>query len=155
MRRVTVLLAVMCACVCDGVKFGQLCDGNPSNTRRTSDTWGHGHYGASRETRQHKGLDIVCQDGSVVYAPFDVTLHGKVIVYNKPEKAAIDSGINLRGENLCFKLFYVQPDRTSGTVRKGERLGVMLPMQSVYPGITSHIHVQMCNREIDPTQYFD
>ncbi|KAF3852999.1 hypothetical protein F7725_013687 [Dissostichus mawsoni] len=79
--------------------------------------------------RLHKGLDIVCSDGSIVYAPFDVTLNGKVT------------------------LFYVQPDRTSGTVRAGQRLGVMLPMQSVYPEITSHIHVQMCDRS-DPTPHF-
>lgn len=54
---------------------------------------------------------------------------------------------------LCFKLFYVQPDKTSGTVKKGKRLGTMLPMQQVYPGITSHVHVQMCNNG-DPTPYF-
>ncbi|XP_070707826.1 leukocyte cell-derived chemotaxin-2-like [Pempheris klunzingeri] len=151
MRRVLILLAVLC--VCDGVKFGQLCSGNSANSRRTSDSWGAGHYGAPRGSRVHKGLDIVCSDGSTVYAPFDVTLHGKVIVYTDPNKAAINSGINLRGEGLCVKLFYVQPDRTSGSVRKGERIGTMLPMQSVYPGITSHVHVQMCDRS-DPTPFF-
>nr|XP_046233646.1 leukocyte cell-derived chemotaxin-2-like [Scatophagus argus] len=148
---VVVLLAVVC--VCDGVKFGQLCSGNSANSRRTSDSCGQGHYGARRGNRDHNGLDIVCRDGSVVYAPFDVTLHGNVIVYTDPRKAAINNGINLRGEGLCFKLFYVQPDKTSGSVRKGKRLGVMLPMQTVYPGITSHVHVQMCDRS-DPTQYF-
>ncbi|KAI3364791.1 hypothetical protein L3Q82_000905 [Scortum barcoo] len=106
-----------------------------------------------RGDRTHQGLDIVCRDGSAVYAPFDVTLHGKVTVYNRPEKAAIDSGINLHGQGLRFKLFYVQPDKTSGSVRKGQRIGTMLPMQSVYPGITSHIHVQMYDRS-DPTPYF-
>ncbi|XP_039990354.1 leukocyte cell derived chemotaxin 2, tandem duplicate 1 [Xiphias gladius] len=151
MRRVVILLAVFC--VCDGVKFGQLCSGNPTNRRRTSDSWGSGHYGARRENREHKGLDIVCSDGSIVYAPFDLTLQGKLTVYNDPNKAAINSGINLRGEGLCFKLFYVSPDRTSGSLRKGDRIGTMLPMQRVYPGITSHIHVQMCDRS-NPTQYF-
>ncbi|XP_078100873.1 leukocyte cell-derived chemotaxin-2-like [Sander vitreus] len=155
MRPVIVFLAVCAAvlCVCDGVKFGPLCSGNSANTRRTSDRHGQGHYGAGRGTREHKGLDIVCRDGSTVYAPFDVTLHGKLTVYTDRTKAAINSGINLRGEGLCFKLFYVQPDRTSGSVRKGERLGVMLPMQTVYPGITSHVHVQMCDKS-DPTPYF-
>uniref|UniRef100_UPI003AAA9FBB leukocyte cell-derived chemotaxin-2-like n=1 Tax=Centroberyx gerrardi TaxID=166262 RepID=UPI003AAA9FBB len=106
-----------------------------------------------RGSRLHKGLDIVCSDGATVYAPFDVTLNGKVIVYTDPKKAAINNGINLSGEGLCFKLFYVKPDRTSGVVRKGQRLGTMLPMQSVYPGITSHVHVQMCDKS-DPTRYF-
>ncbi|KAL6095379.1 lect2 [Pungitius sinensis] len=151
MRTAVVLLAVLC--VCDGVKFGQLCSGNTGNTRRTSDSWGQGHYGARRGTREHKGLDIVCNDGSTVYAPFDVTLQGRVTVYTDANKAAINSGVNLRGEGLCFKLFYVQPDRVSGSVRKGQRIGVMMPMQTVYRGITSHVHVQMCDKS-NPTPYF-
>nr|AGT29864.1 chemotaxin-like protein [Trachidermus fasciatus] len=151
MRHVVVFLAVLC--VCDGVKFGQLCSGNPANTKRTSDSWGQGHHGASRGSRRHEGLDIKCNDGATVYAPFDVTLNGKVTVYTDPSKAAINNGINLRGGGLCFKLFYVQPDRYSGSVRKGQRIGVMMPMQTVYRGITSHVHVQMCDKS-DPTPYF-
>ncbi|XP_022597995.1 myeloid protein 1-like [Seriola dumerili] len=151
MRRVVVLLAVLC--VCDGVRFGQLCSGNPTNRRRTSDGWGQGHYGAGRGDRDHKGLDIVCEDGSDVLAPFDVTLHGEVNVFPEPHQAAINSGLSLRGQGLCFKLFAIRPDRTSGLVRKGDRIGTMLPMQSVYRGITSHVHVQMCDKS-DPTPYF-
>ncbi|XP_078145321.1 leukocyte cell-derived chemotaxin-2-like [Centroberyx gerrardi] len=155
MKTGLVLLAALLAVlsVCDGVRFGPLCSGNPTNQRRTRDSWGEGRYGARRGSRLHKGLDIVCSDGATVYAPFDVTLNGKVIVYTDPKKAAINNGINLSGEGLCFKLFYVKPDRTSGVVRKGQRLGTMLPMQSVYPGITSHVHVQMCDKS-DPTRYF-
>lgn len=52
----------------------------------------------SRGGRDHKGLDIRCSDGSVVYAPFDVTLNGALTVYTDPKKAAINSGINLAGE---------------------------------------------------------
>uniref|UniRef100_A0AAZ3PXM2 Leukocyte cell-derived chemotaxin 2 n=1 Tax=Oncorhynchus tshawytscha TaxID=74940 RepID=A0AAZ3PXM2_ONCTS len=88
-----------------------------------------------------------------VYAPFDVKLNGKVIVYTDPKKAAINDGINLSGEGLCFKLFYVKPDKYSGVVKKGQRIGTMLTMQSVYPGITSHVHVQMCDKS-DPTKFF-
>ncbi|XP_019206887.1 leukocyte cell-derived chemotaxin-2-like [Oreochromis niloticus] len=152
MRRILVLLAVVW--MCDTVKFGQLCSDNLCNTQRTKDNWGQGHYGASRGGRLHKGVDINCSDGSAVLAPFDVTIKGSLIVYNDPNKKAIDEGINLSGEGLCFKLFYVKPIKTSGTVNKGEKIGTMLPMQSVYPGITSHIHVQMCNRSVDPTEYF-
>nr|CAR94535.1 leukocyte cell-derived chemotaxin 2 [Plecoglossus altivelis] len=137
----------------EAVTFGQFCSGNTNNRKRTSDKWGQGSYGASRGDRDHLGLDVVCQDGAVVYAPFDVKLNGKVVVYTDPKKAAINNGINLSGEGLCFKLFYVKPDKYSGEVKKGDRLGTMLPMQSVYPGITSHIHVQMCDKS-DPTKYF-
>ncbi|XP_059191869.1 myeloid protein 1-like isoform X3 [Centropristis striata] len=130
-----------------------LCEGNPLNSRRTNDSWGDGIYGAPRGTREHNGLDIECNDGSVVYAPFDVTVNGSLSVFSDPKQEAINNGIQLSGNNLCFKLFYVQPDRVSGTVKRGERLGVMMPMQSVYPGITSYIHVQMCD-ESDPSDHF-
>ncbi|KAJ3587489.1 hypothetical protein NHX12_011086 [Muraenolepis orangiensis] len=150
----TVLLAVLC--VCEGVTFGQLCSGNSGNTKRGSDgRLGEGRYGARRQGRTHQGLDIVCADGSTVYAPFDVVLNGALTVYGNPRTAQriINTGINLQGEGLCFKLFYVRPVQTSGLIRKGQKIGTMLPMQRTYPGITSHVHVQMCDKS-DPTRYF-
>lgn len=53
---------------------------------------------AYRGTRPHQGLDIKCSDGDAVYAPFDVTLNGRLTVYTDPNKAAINEGINLSGE---------------------------------------------------------
>ena len=41
---------------------------------------------------------MACADGAVVYAPFDVKLNGKVIVYTDSKKTAINNGINLSGE---------------------------------------------------------
>ncbi|XP_001332975.2 leukocyte cell-derived chemotaxin-2 [Danio rerio] len=141
-----------CSCVRDRVKFGPLCSGNKDNTKRGCDVnYGCGHYGASRGSRKHMGLDIVCTDGAYVYAPFDVRIIGRAKPYGNNN--AIDDGITLMGEGLCFKLFYVQPDLLSGTKFKYEKIGSLLPMQKVYPGITSHVHVQMCDKS-DPTEYF-
>lgn len=56
----------------------------------------------SRTDHVHKGIDIVCNDGATVYAPFDVKLNGKVTVYTNPKKAAINDGINLSGEGQCL-----------------------------------------------------
>ncbi|XP_051905427.1 myeloid protein 1-like [Hippocampus zosterae] len=139
--------------VCEGATFGQLCQGNLFNTPRTSDIFGQGSYGARRSGRTHKGLDITCGDGSEVYAPFDLTINRQLIVYTDPTKAAINKGLEIRGADLCVKLFYVDPDKSSGQVSKGQRLGIMMPMQSVYPGITSHVHVELCDKS-DPTRYF-
>ncbi|CAG5987950.1 unnamed protein product [Menidia menidia] len=50
---------------------------------------------------------------------------------------------------LCFRLFYVSPDRSSWPVGGGQQVGTMLPM--LYPGITSHL--QMSHKR-DPTGYF-
>ncbi|KAJ8405305.1 hypothetical protein AAFF_G00322960 [Aldrovandia affinis] len=136
------------------VTFGALCSGNNSNRKRGCDSrYGCGNYGASRDggKRKHMGLDIVCADGATVYAPFDVTLAGRSIPYKKNN--AINDGVTLKVQGLCFKLFYLKPDKYTGTVKKGQRIGTLLPMQTVYPGITSHVHVQMCDKS-DPTKYF-
>ncbi|MGH0121421.1 UNVERIFIED_CONTAM: hypothetical protein FKN15_019856 [Acipenser sinensis] len=53
---------------------------------------------------------------------------------------------------VCVKLFYVKPFNYRGNVKKGDKIGNLLPMQKVYSGITSHIHVQMCDKS-DPTPY--
>lgn len=50
-------------------------------------------------------------------------------------------------------MFYVSPDKTSGTAMKGEKIGTMMSMQSVYPEITSHVHIQLCDKS-DITPYF-
>ncbi|KAL6479740.1 hypothetical protein MHYP_G00107730 [Metynnis hypsauchen] len=160
--KLTILLLTVVLCSlqveAEQVKFGPLCSGNPGNTKRGCDPkWGCGNYGASRKrkdgtTYKHMGLDIVCADGATVYAPFDVTLKGKAVPYKINN--AINDGVTLNGGGLCFKLFYMHPDKYTGTVKKGQKLGKLLLMQKVYPKITSHIHVQMCNPKIDPTQYF-
>ena len=48
----------------------------------------------------HKGLDIVCNDGATVYAPFDVKLNGKAFPYGRPAipEKLINEGVNLSGE---------------------------------------------------------
>lgn len=56
-------------------------------------------------------------------------------------------------KGLCVKMFYLKPDKIRGFVKKGQRIGVMLPMQKAYPRMTSHTHVQLCNRS-NPTKYF-
>nr|XP_015205248.1 PREDICTED: leukocyte cell-derived chemotaxin-2 [Lepisosteus oculatus] len=131
--------------------FGALCSGNPGNTKRGCDRYGCGNYGASRNGYHNLGLDITCADGATVYAPFDIRLNAHVRPYGNGNK--IDDGIQFTGQGLCVKLFYVKPDKIKGWVKKGERIGIMLPMQGVYPGITSHVHVEMCDRS-DPTEYF-
>ncbi|CAG5867033.1 unnamed protein product [Menidia menidia] len=47
--------------------------------------------------RVHRGLDIVCRRLDI-YALSDATLHGKLLVYSHPQKAAVNPGACLRGE---------------------------------------------------------
>ncbi|KAL0974302.1 hypothetical protein UPYG_G00218530 [Umbra pygmaea] len=134
-------------------KFGQLCSNNRFNKIRGWDKFGQGRHGAPRSGgRKHSGVDVICSDGAAVYAPFDVKINSRSIPYSDPKKKAINDGLNLSGAGLCFNLWYVKPVKYSGVVKKGQRLGTMMPMQTVYPGITSHLHLQLCNK-YDPTRY--
>ncbi|XP_067879985.1 leukocyte cell derived chemotaxin 2, tandem duplicate 1 [Heterodontus francisci] len=131
--------------------WGKLCAGNPTNNVRGIDSYGSGAYGAPRGSRKHLGVDVVCSDGSTVYAPFRGTLVRRANPYRNNN--AINNGVLLEGSGYCVKIFYISPDRYSGSVSKGERIGTLLNMQSVYPGITSHVHIQMCDTSTNPTSY--
>ncbi|KAM6953759.1 leukocyte cell-derived chemotaxin-2-like [Aplochiton taeniatus] len=137
----------------ESVTFSQLCSGNPTNAGRTSDKFGQGYYGASRGGRTHGGVDVKCADGATVYAPFDLTINRRSAPYTDPKKRDINDGLMVTTEGVCFQIWYVKPVKTSGTLRRGEKMGTLLPMQSVYPGITSHVHVQRCDKS-DPSNYF-
>lgn len=53
---------------------------------------------------------------------------------------------------FCVKIFYIKPIKYKGSVKKGEKLGTLLPLQKVYPGIQSHVHIENCDSS-DPTAY--
>uniref|UniRef100_A0A452INE6 Leukocyte cell derived chemotaxin 2 n=1 Tax=Gopherus agassizii TaxID=38772 RepID=A0A452INE6_9SAUR len=126
-------------------RWAQICDGNPLNSIRGCDKYGCGYYGAARNGRKHLAVDVKCQDGSGVYAPFS----GLIVRRIKPfgNNNAIDDGILLREvkSGSCIKLAFIRPLRNRGWIRKGSKIGVMLPMQSVYPDIISHVRIQNCD----------
>ncbi|XP_074924256.1 leukocyte cell-derived chemotaxin-2-like isoform X2 [Chelonoidis abingdonii] len=75
-------------------RWAQICDGNPLNSIRGCDKYGCGYYGAPRNGGKHLAVDVKCQDGSGVYAPFS----GLIVRRIKPfgNNNAIDDGILLR-----------------------------------------------------------
>lgn len=48
-----------------------------------------------RGGKRHKGVDVVCEDGSVVYAPFAGKITGQARPYGNGN--AIDNGVRLSG----------------------------------------------------------
>ncbi|XP_019361792.1 PREDICTED: myeloid protein 1-like [Gavialis gangeticus] len=130
--------------------WAAVCQNNPSNKIRGCDSYGCGYFGAPRKNGKgrHAGVDVICHDGFTVYAPFSGQLSGPIRPFSNGN--AIDNGIQIEGGGFCVKLLCIRPDTYSGYVRKGQRIGRMLPMQQVFPGITSHIHVENCDRS-DPT----
>ncbi|XP_051834099.1 leukocyte cell-derived chemotaxin-2 isoform X1 [Antechinus flavipes] len=146
--RVLILVALI-SVVLSG-PWATICAGKNKNTIRDHDNFGSGKYGASRGARKHKGVDVECTDGSDVYAPFD----GEIVRQAKPYKKnnAINDGVEIRGGANCIKIFYIHPKKYKGSIKKGEKLGILLPMQQVYRGIKSHVHIQNCDLS-DPTSY--
>ncbi|XP_019390670.1 PREDICTED: myeloid protein 1-like [Crocodylus porosus] len=132
------------------LKWAAVCQNNPSNAIRRCDIYGCGYYGAPRKNGKgrHVGVDVKCHDGATVFAPFSGQLSGPIRPFHNGN--AIDDGIKIEGGGFCVKLLCIKPDTYRGYVRKGQRIGKMLPMQQVFPGIISHIHVENCDRS-DPT----
>ncbi|XP_068004429.1 myeloid protein 1-like [Melanerpes formicivorus] len=130
--------------------WAQICSGNPNNAIRGCDRYGCGRFGAHRHggKETHTGVDVVCADGAAVYAPFGGQLSGPVRFFHNGN--AIDDGVQIKGEGFCVKLVCIHPTRYHGQIRRGQLLGRMLPMQKVFPGIISHIHVENCDHS-DPT----
>ncbi|NWI14995.1 LECT2 protein, partial [Crypturellus soui] len=129
-------------------QWGNICSSQPANQIRGCDSRGCGGYNERRGGKRHRGVDVVCGDGSAVLAPFAGRIERRTRPYGNGN--AIDDGMRLAGSGFCVKMFYIKPVKSSGAVRKGEKIGVLLPMQSVYRGITSHVHVQNCDLT-DPT----
>ena len=128
---------------------------------RQQDRHGSGAFKAPRGTRKHLGVDFACQANSLVLsvAGGEVTKLGWVYNANNPNHAdkthfryvqVTDSnGIDLR-------FFYVDP-----SVKKGDKvgedavLGKAQDLETVYPGITPHVHFEV-NHEgayINPLYY--
>ncbi|KAJ1195648.1 hypothetical protein NDU88_004916 [Pleurodeles waltl] len=133
-----------------GRKFAMMCSGQRSNLVRNCDLYGCGCYRCPRGRKYLKGVDVVCRDGSTVYAPFTGTISNHAMCYGDVEDGPGSEGFTFIGSGFCFKIFNVKADVHDGPVMKGCRLGTMLPMQARYPRITSHIHIQKCDLS-DPT----
>ncbi|XP_037364243.1 leukocyte cell-derived chemotaxin-2 [Talpa occidentalis] len=130
--------------------WANICAGKSSNEIRTCDGHGCGQYAAQRNHMLHQGVDVLCSDGATVYAPFT----GRIVGQEKPytNKNAINNGVRISGGGFCIKMFYIRPIKYKGSIKKGEKLGMLLPLQKVHPGIQSHIHIENCDLS-DPTRY--
>lgn len=114
----TFLIPLVCLCsavlyVCESVKFGQLCSGNSSNRRRTSDGWGQGHYGARRYGNPEKnGPMHVCMSFFLKCDSYSIHLVKSLILTNWLLSGTLNSlwdvveVICLKGRfRLCRSLF--------------------------------------------------
>lgn len=106
---------------------------------------GCGHYGASRGSRKHWGVDIVVKKGGNVYSP----ITGYISRYPFPYPSDLSyKGIEVIGtgehEGLKVKIFYCIATLAKRTkVTKGQKIGKAQAINEKYgAAMTNHLHVQ-------------
>jgi murein DD-endopeptidase MepM/ murein hydrolase activator NlpD len=114
---------------------------NPQYLR--NDSSGGGFYGASRGSRTHKGIDLVCSEFQSVFAPFS----GRITrTFNAYRNSSTYKGVELSDENgLKIKIMYVNPNYSlvGSYVSKGQKIATCQKISNKYsPAMTDHIHVE-------------
>lgn len=126
---------------------------------RGTDVHGSGHYGASRGSRTHKGVDLVCVGGTIIKSPVDgVITRCRGIVYSDPDKQEWRYVEVTDKRKNKHRIFYVQElDIELGLkVIRGDCVGVAQGVEVLYPGITPHVHYEIKGGRalyFDPLKY--
>ncbi len=112
---------------------------------RATDSWGCGGFGAERDggARDHEGVDFIAAAGQPVAAPISgfVTRIGTAY----PDSSAFRF-VEITNPALRYvsRVFYVDPQVKEGqAVRLGQPIGSAHSLQSRYPGITDHVHLEI------------
>lgn len=128
---------------------------------RGYDPQGAGHYGASRGSRSHNGVDFVtCLNEEVkAFSGGEVTKIGYPYAPTDITKGHFRY-VEITGKyGLRCRYFYVSQHVSLGDILKaGDIIGTSQSLTKVYPGITQHFHFEVKTKRgkfIDPHCYFD
>ena len=109
---------------------------------RDSDSYGFGHFGASRGTRKHNGVDHACIPNSQILSP----VKGKVTKLGYP----YSDDLSFRyvqittKEGYHVRVFYIEPSVSEGDqVNEDDIIGTSQELGKRYPAITEHIHLEV------------
>ena len=121
---------------------------------RGCDVFGCGHFGASRGTRKHIGLDLKATKGDCVYSP----IKGKVtkLGYAYSDDLSFRY-VEIKGDSYLVRVFYIHPSvRLGEDVTEKTLIGVAQTLGERYKGITDHVHVEVRRgvKLLDPEQFF-
>jgi murein DD-endopeptidase MepM/ murein hydrolase activator NlpD len=112
---------------------------------RLHDAFGDGEFGASRDGggRHHEGVDYTADADQAVAAPISgfVTKIGYAYGGDTTLKFV---EITNPAIGYVARAFYVDPGVVVGeAVRLGQSIGTVASLQSHYPGITDHVHLEL------------
>lgn len=113
--------------------------------KRKCDQHGCGHYGASRGSRKHVGIDLCkpdstsLEDGTPISLGFNGTVSKLGYAYSdKPHKY-----VEIKLTDFYCRVFYIKPSVEVGdNVLHETVIGCSMPLEDYYEGITEHVHVE-------------
>lgn len=119
---------------------------------RECDGQGCGHFGASRGSRTHNGVDMECVPGTEVGSP----VTGQVTKLGYPYANDLSIRyVQITAENYHFRVFYVEPCVQVGDwVQINDTVGTSQRLESMDRGGTQHVHLEIKTSKgeyIDPT----
>ena len=122
---------------------------------RGTDNHGSGHYGASRGSRTHRGVDLAMYPKSSVCTDIDGTCTKLGYPYGDDLNFRYVELTSSTGQK--FRYFYVNPEVEVGDyLLRGQVIGTSQKLGDRYPGITEHIHFEIIDTNseyLDPTSY--
>jgi len=124
-----------------------------SNPKREHDSWGDGHFAASRGGRPHMGRDYEFAIGEAVRCPVAGTVGRLGYPYaGNAEYRLIE--VLTHNRKMLWRFFYVRPAVRAGDVLEaGDTIGVAQDIQKKYDRkMTNHVHVECI---VDPEFFFD
>ncbi|MCE3288559.1 MAG: peptidase [Caulobacter sp.] len=112
---------------------------------RLHDAFGNGEFGASRDggSRHHEGVDYTADADQAVAAPISGFVTKIGYAYGGDDSLRF---IEITNPAIGYvaRAFYVDPGVAVGqAVRLGQTIGTVASLQSHYPGITDHVHLEV------------
>ena len=126
---------------------------------RDCDPQGCGHFGASRGSRKHNGVDVITTPNQLIKSP----ISGKITRYPFPDADDLSKkGIEIINDTYKVKIFYVVGIVPINTVvSAGQNIAKAQDITTKYSaGMTNHAHVETYKKVgnkwvlIDPTNLF-
>lgn len=129
---------------------------NGKQTLRGCDGGGCGDFGARRDngTREHLGLDILCEPTGNVFSPFNGTVIDTVDPYGNGKFSGLKIKVD---ETVTIKIMYFSPlqNLKGQTVTAGQLIGKAQNVQTKYPKVQPHLHIEFFKNgaRVDPKPY--
>jgi murein DD-endopeptidase MepM/ murein hydrolase activator NlpD len=127
---------------------------------RECDPLGCGYFGASRGSRDHKGIDIITTKGEPIMSPISGTVTRVAYPYAGDLKY---KGLVIENDIYYVKMFYINPTIEIGSfVKEGAVVAVSQDIAEKYDSrMQTHVHLEMYMKTqsnglklIDPTHLF-